>query len=416
MRFIGTIFKYFVLLVLVGIALLVLLPLLPVAKDRMTAGKYTSWLEAEAISLDLARPDAGFSFPDDIGDARLILLSEIHGYRAVQKLDLALVTRLNENFGVRTYLAELNPAQAMAFNEYLAGGGDAEVRGVFDYWAEGTYQWANREFFEKLGALRQHNEKAADQDRIWFVGVDSIGDRDFAERIASMQRPQSTPGFGVLASVQAINAQLIRDTLARDEDASRYTHIEANVATVAAMPGAGSETFYGLWGLFHGSKVMINGSRPLSMRLNAEGGPFEGGVITLGTICVDNCFNMMPAAAAPGPFKPKNGEPYVLMPMNFDSAYLSRTRGIQEIKKVMGDARVAMVPVSAEGSPYLKGKRLTKSTGYITMIPGYSFEYEGPAGEAMDYVIVMRGSAALTPWKGEAYDVTRGGAANAGIN
>lgn len=414
MRIIGKFFKWLALSVLAVILLVAVFPWTSVVKDQIGAEKFRSWLLAGKVTLDLSEPDAGFLLPDTVNDARLIMLSEIHGFAAVQKIDLALLRYLNENFGVRSYLAELSPAQAMAFNTYIGGGSDKDVMAVFGHWAEERAQWGNREFFSKLTALRTFNSQVSDDQKVWFIGVDQIYDREWASKIATEYVPVSTAAFGSQEGVMAINAALLRLGLEREEDTSRYGHILPNIESLLSVPAADAEIFYGLWGLFHGSKMTVNGAEPLAMRLNKEGGVFEGGVVSIATLCIDGCFNMMPASAAPPPFQPANGEEYVLMPMNYDDVYLARLRGVSDVRNAMGDDRVALFPVSLEGSPYTSSGRLSKQSGYLMLLQ--KFDYGGSADEVMDYLIVMRGSAALTPWQGEAYDVTGGGAAKAGIN
>ena len=82
----------------------------------------------------------------------------MHGFAAPQSLDAALIEYLQSEGPARWYLAELTPREAIAVNTYISGGDDAAVRAVFDRFAQLGLQWANREFFAKLTALRALNE------------------------------------------------------------------------------------------------------------------------------------------------------------------------------------------------------------------------------------------------------------------
>lgn len=398
----------FVLKLLGGLAALIVLaitgliawPFVPVVQDRFGGAQHLAWLEEHRTEIDLAASDPGFDFGPDVHEARFVILTEIHAFRAVQALDLALVEHFAEAGPARTYLAELGPGQALAFNTMISGGDEAPARAVFDAWAETTAQWANQEFFRKLERPRDLNASLPENRRIWFVGVDAPFDRDQLAPLVA-PGPDAEPGFDSFAAVQAVNAQLGRAALERESN-NRYTHILANIELLDSLDP--ERAFYGLWGLFHGSKSTVNGAEPLALRLNREGGVFEGEVATLTTLCVDGCLNMMPAQALPG-FLHGEGDPdYIYIPNNFDEVMLARLRGINQVKAAMGEADIAAFRVDGQGSPYASGQRLSGVSGYLMALQGW--EYGGPAAEVTDHFIVMRNSAGLTPWNGTVHDVT----------
>jgi hypothetical protein len=399
-----------VLVIVLLIAGVIALPFWPVLQDRFGGGDHRAWLDAHRTEIDLTAEVPGFRFDDSVHQARFVMLGEMHGYRAVQAIDLALVEHFASEGPARTYLAELGPDQAMAFNHYLETGDETAARGVFEAWAQINAQWANQEFFLKLQRLRDLNATLAEARRIWFVGIDRLGD---AERLAALGagRPEGAePGFDSYAAVQALNAQLGARALEFEADASRYTHMVNHALTVAALDP--ERHFYGLWGLFHTSKTSVNGSRTLAMYLNDEGGAFENSVAAINTLCIAECVNMLPAQALPEPLRGDSGASYVGLPIAYDVPLLYRMRGMNDLKASMGEARVAAFRISGEGSPYVSGLRLSAVTGYLTsMLP---FSYGGPAAEITDYFIAIAGSAPLTPWSGEVYDLS-GLAAEAGV-
>lgn len=395
-------------LIVLAVLLLAGLPWVPVAKDQFGSEPYREWLAEQKQAIDLDQQREVIDLPAQFGDARFVMLSEMHGFADVQRVNLALLRELNDEHGVRTYLAELSPAQAMAFNAMVSGGDDALAREVFDQWSETRTQWGNREFFAKLRAIAEDNDRRPEDERVYFVGVDKEGHDEWAAKVVSELGGEGDPAFGSLAGVQAINRELAELEGEREDSPSRYDSILPNIDAIMQVEGAGDETFYGLWGLFHGSKRAVNGSEPLAMRLDAADGPFAGKVLAVGTLAIDWSFNMMPAQALPGFWQGPNGEPYSLVPLSYDHTYFGRVRGVNDIAAAMGDDRAAMFRISGEGSPYAQGPRLTDASGIFPMMQG--FEYGGPAAEVMDYLVVLRGSPALTPWKGETYDVTGGDA------
>ncbi len=386
-------------------------PYWPVLQDQFGSQRYRTWLADHRTDLDADTGASAIAFDDAVYDARFVMLSEIHGYRAVQAIDLALVSHFAETGPARTYLAELGPDQALAFNYFLETGDDLPARAVFDAWAEDTAQWANREFFSKLQALRALNASLPEARKVWFIGVDRIAD---ADRLAALSPPASTrsrAGIDGYEAVQALNAELGARSLARREDASRYTHILENIEAAADLDRP--RHFYGLWGLFHGAKTTVNGAAPLAMRLDGEGGAFENSVVTMTTICIDGCFNMMPARAMPAFLNPADEADYLHLPMSYDRPLMQRARGVNDIRAAMGEARISAFRVTGTDSPYAGGERLSALSGYLMLMQG--FDYGGPAAEVTDYFVAMRGSAGLSPWRGAVRDVTGGDAEAAGI-
>ncbi|MEM9840900.1 MAG: hypothetical protein AAF830_17350, partial [Pseudomonadota bacterium] len=274
-------------------------------------------------------------------------------------------------------------------------------------WGRENAQWGNKEFYAKLKAIAAFNADRPDAEKLVFVGVDTVYDRPFAERMLETMNAQVEAGFGSLDSVRAINGLLLDSALERSENSSRYANILPAVRDVTDLPGAEDEVFYALWGLFHASKVTIGGSKPLAYRLNTDGALEENVAVVL-TQCISACFNMMPALALPGPLQGPDGENYTYLPMGLDNPYTARLRGVDTVMKAMDErgATALFLPLAEERSPYLEGEKLVKTTGYFGAL--FSFlEYDGPAGEMADAMIFHRSTPPLTPWAGEGYDISQ---------
>ena len=374
-------------------------PWWPVARDSFGADRYLSYLEANRTPLDLSAPDADFAFPSDVYTSRFVMLGEVHGYAMPQRLDLALLRHLNTHAGVRWYLAEVDPLQATAINAYIAGGDSAAAAAVFDRWADETAQWGNREFFDKLTGIRAMNAALPADRQVRFIGVDAP---------KSETEPPSGPlprgNLDSATTADAINARLAFDATSAPADASRYDHILRNIGTVLQMDGSGDETFYGLWGKYHTLEVPARGSEPLASRLSAPDGLMPNGVTSVVTLCASNCFNMMPAAAMPAPLQPSGGEAYLYAPLGNDWTYFYRTAGVGDLLAAMEDDEAVLFVLDAEGTPYRAGRRLVGESGLLAMLQGLGVE--GSAADAFDYMIGMRDVAPLTPWRGDAADVT----------
>ncbi len=342
-----------------------------------------------------------------------------------------MLRHLNEKEGVRYYLAEMDPAQAMAVNIFLELGDDTYLREVFDYYADQTAQWGNKEFFARIEKLRELNQILPAGRQIYFIGVDRIYDADFARKMlvlitAQQDEAEYTDIAAYLETalgpkpdlppyeeearetypvswipLQLFNAQLALTMLQKEKLGTRYDNILPNIRATIEATGP-DEKFYGLWGIFHGMQVTVNDVEPLAMRLEQER---EGEqVVTLAALYADGSMSMMPSEFLAPAVTPPNNEAYTLLPANNDDVYLYYMRGIRDLKKVAGDNPVTIFNMRAEGSPYLSSDRLMKSRGFLTHLQ--EFNVQGNTAEALEYIVLFQGSPALTPWRGEAYDIT----------
>ena len=375
-------------------------PWITVGAERVGAKPYRAHLEANETVLDLSAPDAKLALAPEDYDARYVLLGEIHGFAVPQRLDAAMTRHLAATGPARWYLAEMSPHEAMAANEYVSGGGAGEIEAVFSRFAEMGLQWNSRDFFEKLTAIRALNEELPTGRQVRFIGVD-------AAREPALARPDvgaaGTPDLGQHTdeAALAINLALVETGKAGQ---GRYQTIADRLTALAAMPGWADARFYGFWGQGHTSEVPINGATPLAIWLQREGAPWAGEVVTINTLCLGACYNMMAVAALPGPLQPPNGEPYVHVPMGQHQPYFMRTKGAGDLLAALGDADLALYRIGTKDSPYREGDRITGVTGYLSMVNRW--EVEGSGAEMTDYLIVMRGSPPLRPRRGEAHDLS----------
>ena len=110
-------------------------------------------------SLDLAGVPQFALFDQAFYQNKLFLLGESHGVQRAQEIDFALLRHLNQRAGVRTYLAEVDCAQAFYLNEYLRTGDEPTLTRVFASWVAGQAQWANTDFQQKIRRIRQFNRR-----------------------------------------------------------------------------------------------------------------------------------------------------------------------------------------------------------------------------------------------------------------
>ena len=393
--------KWLVFTVLGIIAGFLIIPLIGPQMDGMGAAKRAMWLIDNSVFQGDEITSMELGFPDEFYDNQVYLFGEIHGYATPQQVDLTLLKHLNQKTGLRLYLAEIDPAQAIAFNYYLESGNDTFAKEVFDLWAEQEAQWANKEFFEKLTQLREYNLTLKASNRIRFVGVDQLHNNDFALKVLDFQWPVSNLPWS--RQVYSLNFSLLNSALSPVEtNPSRYTSIMGNIEMVLNRQGFQEEQYYGLWGDFHSYKTLVNeGIKPLAYRLG-EIAQLQGKVVNLTALYGPGSFAMMPSAALPEVLIPPSGEPYVLIPMGSDNPYLHYLSGLKDLKTAANGNSINIFNIDGPESPYMEGKRLIEYSGAYALADGLTLE--GTASDALDYVVYFEGAAPLTPWQGDAYD------------
>lgn len=393
----------FIFIVIIG---LLTLPWLPVLSDQFGKSTYQDWLDQRATPLQLDAPDTAFAFHDEFYDNRFIMLSEVHGYETVQRLDLALLKHLRETTDRPIwYLAEIPPHVAHAFNLYILHDDVMAAREAFEYWADASdrFQWGNRNFFDKLTAIRDLNGQLSTEKKIRFIGVDKPQTDTLPAYEALATQHTGAIDLSSDAAAAQLASRLAYLALQRPADAGRYDHIIPNIEDVLGMKGADEVLFYGLWGQFHAMRTEVNGVKPLAARLHNGEGIFADKVGVVSTVCIEDCLNMMPAGAFPGVPKPPNGEDYIQLPLSYDSTYFLRVRGVGELAKAGGDYGATLIPLIGVDSPYHKGKRIISASGYLALMQ--RFKVAGPPSAVMDYLVVIKGSQPLTPWRGQAWDM-----------
>jgi hypothetical protein len=398
--------------------------------------RFVSYLEQNASPVDLAT-DAPFAIaPEDL-NKRLFLVGEVHGIKMGQDVDFAMFRMLNSKLGIRHYLGEFDPAQAAQFNAYLADGDEAHLRRVFSVWVAGNYQWANREFMDKLRKMKALNDTLPPERKIVFIGMDRVQDLPLmAEHLDQLlvAVPESTwPGQPallaalaasggltdntpeaplVLAAVEALktlpitapegtdtaNWKALREALANLSDRAQVKGREAGITAsferLAGDPDYADVQFYGFWGQFHVLDATIQGAEPLVRRLQVGDSAFKGNIVSFSILNLKSEM-MMPAQS----FGSK--EPYVTIPYTMDSPLLLFAKGINEPKKA-AVGPITLFKMNAEGSPYPGTDKLGSIGGLMSMLQPFTMDAAsvGPNGAAQ-YMILAESSPALTPLTAE---------------
>ena len=238
----------------------------------------------------LDQPSSFPVFDGPFYENRLFLLGEVHGFQKAQELDVALLKHLNERAGVRFYIAEVDAVKAHYMNEYLKTGDTLTLNKVFRSWIAEKMQWANRDFYRKIGRIRALNQTLPPARQIQFVGIDQIQDKPLAaERLTELLRGRKLPKIARILADSLVNGlaqnrpdsvvasaarlwlddwqaaptthnrafgrdtatlrQLLNNVAYLKTIRSRETIIFTNFQTL--LPALNNEKLYGFWGYSH---------------------------------------------------------------------------------------------------------------------------------------------------------------------
>lgn len=370
---------------------------------------------------------------------QLLLLGEPHGCAVPQGVDLALLRHLNQRLGVRHYVAEIDPAQAYLFNDYLRTGDEEPLRAVFSGW-DGSAQWGNQDFYDKVRAIRALNATVPPARRVVFIGLDRLQDYGlFGRYLAVLRRSAvdsaAAPALDSVAAALARAADPNAPPVADSTIARLARQAQAQLPAAAAADSVGTALHhairnltylgpkrirrdsvmalnlrdayatgqlaptakaYGLWGLAHVARRAPAGVPPQLAELAPRVSLPKGGTVgSIATLLVD-CRMMLPANAAPPPLRPATGARTIEVPMSQDGP-LVFVRGINDVKAATQPRTLALCRLDAPGSPYRVSQRLAAVRAPLfnqTLVPT---DEQAVTTDFFQYVLVVRDGPAVRP-------------------
>ena len=386
----------------------------------------------------VAPPETTADFPDfeaDFYANQLFLLGESHGIAQPQTLDFALLRHLNQKTGLRNYVAEIDPSQAYFFNQYLTTGNETDLQTVFGIW-DGTAQWGNQDFYDKVRRIRELNQTLPAPARIRFIGIDRIQDVSLVCKhlravlaqevykagtnavLDTLQRLSAAPpteqalaqiahrllptftadsaASGLSAAGRAQVAQVLRNaTYLHAPRIRRDSVMLLNLQTEYIRLRLGEEKMYGLWGFHHVFQSAVNKSQPFAALVRSSSLPFHDRIVSLATFSADS-ETMIPSGSIPPAMRPtertvtvgwlNSAGPVVLVP------------GVSDLLEAApASAPVTLFRLDAPDAPYRQSLQLTTIKAPLM---GQTMEPTRPGAATTDYfqyAVLLRRSPAVKP-------------------
>jgi hypothetical protein len=402
----------FLLIALVGIILLAVIAYYSfLGWEYITGGKYVDYLINNKETVEI---NGAFSFEgmkSDIEANKLILVGEIHGFEEPTKFDIHFFKHLYHNFGVRTYLAELDFAQAELINEYIRTGHDSLLHSALKNWIviQGRN---NKDYFDKYRAFHEFYQELPEGDKFKFIGIDRVQDWEtatsFLNKISSLENSQfpviefdkenvTAPLIERINQILEWNEhgsetefelrQLLKNIEFYTGKVNRRTAMFQNFSSVYQHYKLSEEKVYGYFGLAHVFQYRINGRHPLASLIRESDLGLADKILSMNFLFVDSY--MVRASKALPEFMRDEGK-FTRMKISSDNVLFMYLVGIMDYKRSTPENHKSLIKMNGEDNPYSNSNRMTKT---IQLLPVTDvFEMTDKGKPYVQYTIFVRNS------------------------
>jgi hypothetical protein len=374
--------------------------------EYATGGKFVDYLEANSETISI---DESFTFDmmnDDIEASKLILVGEIHGFEAPQKFDLDFFKYLHQNHGVRTYVAELDFAQAQLMNDYMQSGDEDELYTILKNWVV-VQGRRNIDYYDKYNQLQSFYQELPADEKFRFIGIDQIQDGELFADYVDQLIPDSLPSEIPLNSVTTISSKIawLESAFANSADTlALLAHLETSRAYTEGGTGReeimfrnfenlyklydlSAERLYGYFGLFHVFQYRVNGQHPLASKIRESDLGLEGKMLSINFL-LNESFMVMPSSGLPefmqtGPVNSK-------MPVSADNMLFMYIYGVKDFKRMTPENSQSLIKMNSEDSPYRNSNRMNTTIQILPVTDKMDMTDEGEP--YVQYTVFVRNS------------------------
>ncbi|MBB2148285.1 hypothetical protein [Pedobacter gandavensis] len=401
------------------------------------AQNVNSYLSNHAIDLSRGITNHQDKLDRTFFNHQLFILGEIHGIQKGQDIDYDMITLLNSERNINTYIGEFDFAKAYLLNQYLQTGDEQLIDEVFEDWVAQNSQWGNLDFKNKIRRIRVYNQGLKPKQRIYFEGIDEIHNpvlvaRYFKEVLKDPSlkgwRSSFQPLINALSakndsSIISIATQLKKQVelntalkgSSKLEDlrfalkncslknSNRERLLYDNFVDLFKIRNWKDKKLYAFFGFGHVYQSLGNPGKFKSLAYmldHDENLALKGKILTMVLLYVDSKM-MMPTAFTPEAWQTKGKTYGNLTQFNHDGR-LVNFDGIEDFKSVTKTNTTTLFNLEAEGSPFLR-KSIT--INYGDMMPKGQrllLNEEGKyTTDYFQYIVLVRNSEATVPIKNE---------------
>lgn len=341
-----------------------------------------------------------FGFPTDFYSSRLFLVGESHGSAAPHLFDLALFEDIARRAGLRDYLAECDPVQGAAFDQFVQTGDDTALRRVFDYWSGRGSQWGSQAYEDKIRGLRAValrlegapvRVRGLDAIQDWSMTLDWLQDRGVAFDRPAVEAAADGPAkarilLPALGPLQPDEDEILTAIrVALNAQAAGLGRERTIVAAYTALASGvlDRKPAYGMWGLFHVLQAPLKGGTPFAAQVEQSPLAAAGQIASIILVPIDSA--ALYAVPQGNGFAPMRLETFNV------TGPLVKMDGSADLVAAAPSAQVTVYDLGGPDSPYTGALDFIHVTTSIRQ----DFEPASPGTPTTDYARylgVVRGS------------------------
>ncbi len=378
--------------------------------EYITGGKYVDYLKNNNETVELNEPFSFEIMESDLMKSKLVMVGEIHGLNEPTKFDVRFFKYLYRNYGVRTYFAELDCAQAALMNEYLETGEEKLLHSILKKWVV-VQGRENKDYYDKYKAFHVFYKQLPEGEKFRFIGVDMIQDWNvMAMYVNRLSETDSTllpivyeketvvdavkERLRYLVTNDTLNPELkfefdhlLRNIDYKTEKVRREKVMFDNFYALYKHFGLSSQKVYAWFGVYHIFQYRINGHHPLASLIRQSDLGLANNMITMNFMFVDSYMtlksNMLPEFM-------QSGGKYSKAPVSSDNIIFMYIYGIRDFKRLTGENQKSIIKMNGENNPYAYSSRLAHTYQLLPVVPKFEFSDKGKP--YVQYSIFVRNS------------------------
>jgi hypothetical protein len=374
--------------------------------EYATGGKYVDYLSENSETIGI---DESFTFEmmdDDLESSKLVLVGEIHGFKAPQQFDLDFFKFLHREHGVRTYVAELDFVQAQLMNDYLESGSEEELYRILKNWAV-VQGRRNIDYYDKYRMLQVYYKALPAEEKFRFIGIDQIQDGELFVDYINQLMPDSLPAEEPLSGDTTTSEKIawLQSAFANSADTlALLAHLETNRAYTEGGTGReeimfrnfknlyqlydlSAEKVYGYFGLFHVFQYRVNGQHPLASRIRESDLGLAGKMLSI-NFMLNESYMVMPSRGLPEFMR--TGPINTRIPVSADNMLIMYIYGVKDFKRMTPENSQSLVKLDGEDSPYANSSRMNTTIQILPVADKMEMTDEGKP--YVQYTVFVRNS------------------------
>jgi hypothetical protein len=381
--------------------------------------RHTQYLEKNLESISLNNSDLQFhSLDSNFYDNNLFFVGEIHEVSTSPKIDVAMFKQLHKKAGVRTYVAEMDIAQAYFLNEYIRGSDEFELKTILKEWVVGIGQ-NSAEVREKYTELREYYRSLPESEKFEIVGIEMNTDFDLIRKLLTMKLVLNEMELNIdddslivwgqkklpelieknknkLSEIDYLNLSNIQYNFEKYNPnwywyRDKYSY--QNFKNIYEQRQWKTEKLYACFGFAHTLQAY---PYTLAGRIkNDKEFSLSYKMVSMNALYVDSYLTVT-SKGLPKFMRSKNE--FTRLKLSYDNYLFMYLKGIRDYKKVTDKNTITLFKLDGENSPYKESLRGTKNFALVPIWDGFKIEDKNTVTtDYAQYVFFVRNADWVIP-------------------